>query len=422
MAFQLAQPPRGPGSHPLRVLYVVSLFPCWSETFIVSEIEELLRLGVDVRILSLRAASEPLVQPEAAALAARVLYAPAASASLRHRRQTLQLMSAVARGLARHPHALVKSVVTLSRTAAASRTVEALAPHIIHAHWATYPSTAALLLSRSLGIPFSFTAHAHDIFLENHLVDAKLRAAAFAVTISEFNRQLLERWSRGTATKCQPSCAVLYPLERFPFQPEDREPGLILAVGRLDPIKGFRVLVEACQLLRTAGVRFRCDIVGDGPQREELAAQIVRDGLEEQVRLRGALAGQEVRRLLYRALVFALPSVVTPQGNMDGIPVALMEAMASGVPVVSTTVSGIPELVRDGLSGHLVAPGDSHAVSRTLQLLLEDGPLRMRFATAARRVVEKQFDVSTETGKLHVLLREAAGVRSEFREHAEHDA
>ena len=286
--------------------------------------------------------------------------------------------------------------------------VAALAPHVIHAHWATYPSTAALLLSRSLGIPFSFTAHAHDIYLENHLVDAKLRAAAFAVTISEFNRQLLEaRFGAQNATKVRVvHCGI--PLERFPFQPEDREPGLILAVGRLDPIKGFRVLIDACELLRTAGVRFTCDIVGDGPQRKELAARVERSGLGEHVRLRGALAGQEVRRLLYRASVFALPSMVTPEGNMDGIPVALMEAMASGVPVVSTTVSGIPELVRDGQTGHLVAPGDSDAVSRSLGLLLEGAALPMRLATAARRVIEERFDVSTETGKLHVLLRQAA--------------
>jgi colanic acid/amylovoran biosynthesis glycosyltransferase len=394
-------------SRPLRVLYVVSLFPCWSETFIVREVEALLRQDVDVRILSLRGPSERLVQPEAAALAPRVVYAPAGSVTVAGSPEMIRLMSALVRRLARHPVPLFKSLVAVWRAAAARPAVAALAPRIIHAHWATYPSTAALLLSRALGVSFSFTGHAHDLYLEDHLIRAKLRAAEFAVTVSDFNLKLLvARYGvRDTAKVRIVHCGI--PLEKFPFELDKREPGLVVGVGRLDPIKGFDHLVEACRKLRAEGVALRCEIVGDGPEYGRLARQISQSGLELTVRLRGALKGDDVRRLLGRASVFALPSIVTRDGNMDGIPVALMEAMACGVPVVSTTVSGIPELVGDGQSGRLVPPGDSAALAGALRQLLEQPALRAALATAGREVVEKSFDIKKEAGKLGDLLRSA---------------
>jgi colanic acid/amylovoran biosynthesis glycosyltransferase len=403
-----AEPLRGsPDSRPLTVLYVVSLFPCWSETFIVREVQALVDLGVDVRILSLKPPSEALVQPEAAGLAARVVYARGSRATGAQLLRALPVMTAVTHGLRGHPAALAKSVVALWRAAGASRAAAAIAPRAIHAHWATYPSTAALLLSRLLGVPFSFTAHAHDIFVEDHLVAAKLRASAFAVTVSDFNRRLLERRYGAEARQKLRVIHCGIPLEQFPFQAGDRQPGAVVAVGRLDPIKGFPVLVDACGVLRDAGVTFTCDIVGDGPLRGSLAAQIAGRRLENQVRLRGAMAGGDLRRLLYTASVFALPSIVTPEGNMDGIPVALMEAMASGLPAVSTRVSGIPELVRDGSSGRLVAAGDAAALAGALSELLARPTLRIEFARAARRGVEESFDASRESARLHALFVEA---------------
>jgi glycosyltransferase involved in cell wall biosynthesis len=393
----------------MRVLYVVSLFPCWSETFIVREIRELLSLGVDVRILSLRHPSEALVQSDAAALLERVVYPAGWGATLLavagaiagDPAGEIRQLSRFAARLWRHPAVLAKTLVTWWRATGLRATAAALAPRHVHAHFATYPSTAAMLLSRRLGVPFSFTAHAHDIFLEDHLLADKLREAAFAVAISDFNRRFLRERVKeaGLADVRIVHCGV-FPRE-FPFVVEGRDPRLVLAVGRLDAIKGFATLVEACALLRDRGVAFRCEVVGSGPLQAELEARARELGLGERVRLAGTRKQEEVRALMQSAGIFAMPSVVTPRGDRDGIPVALMEAMASGLPVVSTRVSGIPELVEDGATGLLAEPGDAAGLAACLERLLADPALAAALARRARERVEREFDVGTEARKLH---------------------
>ncbi|HWP21007.1 MAG TPA: glycosyltransferase [Burkholderiaceae bacterium] len=393
----------------MRVVYFVSLFPCWSETFIVRELHELLRMGVDVRIVSLKPAQEKLVQSDARALLDRVSYPvqgwrgmwTALRGALAHPLRTLRELGAIGAQLHRHPEALVKSLVVWWRTLALVPTVGRLRPDHLHAHWATYPSTAAMIVSRRIGVPFSFTAHAHDIFLEHHLLVDKMRTAAFGVTISEFNRRYLaERvgdmaFERMRVVRCGVSP------DELPYRPGGRQPGLILAVGRLDEIKGFRHLVGACERLAAWGVAFECIVIGEGRLRADLEQQIEAAGLRGRVHLPGACGQEEVRRHLYRASVFALPSVVTSSGDRDGIPVALMEAMASGTPVVSTYVSGIPELVEDGVSGLLVQPADAQGLAGALRTLLEDRELALRLARGGRETVERNFDVTKEARKLY---------------------
>jgi colanic acid/amylovoran biosynthesis glycosyltransferase len=396
----------------MRILYIVSLFPCWSETFIVREILGMIRLGVDVRIVSLKHPSEKLVQSDAAGLLERVSYpAPwwrtalaALATLLRHPlREFLDLLR-IFRSLRRHPDAMAKTLVVWWRTLGLLGTVRSLAPAHIHAHWATYPSTAAWLLSTRLGIPFTFTAHAHDIFLEDHLLADKMPAAKATIAISSFNRGYL----RGHVAKADHSrieivhCGVSP--EGFPFIPGGRDKQRILAVGRLDEIKGFPHLIDACARLRDDGVQFRCDIIGSGPLEPDLKAQIRKLGLQDQVHLLGVRKQEEVRAALYQAGVFALPSVVTSRGDRDGIPVALMEAMATGIPVVSTRVSGIPELVEDDVTGLVAAPGDADDLARCLARLLSDGELGARLAVKAREQVEREFDIQKEVRKLHDVI------------------
>lgn len=391
-----------------KVLYFTSLFPCWSETFIVREIDELIRLGVDVRIVSLKRPVEKMVQSDAAALLDRVVYplrgvhavAQALGACLRHPWRELSALAGIVRGLWRHPMALGKTLVVWWRTLALLPTLRGLAPDHLHAHWATYPSTSAMLASRRLGKPYSFTAHAHDIFLEDHLLADKMRTAAFAVTISEFNRRYLADKVSPLALQCMHivHCGVR-PAD-FEFAPGGRQPGLILAVGRLDEIKGFRHLVDACELLARHKVPFQCHVIGEGPLRLALQSRIDAAGLSDRVTLLGALKQEEVMAYLARAGVFALPSVVTARGDRDGIPVALMEAMAVGLPVVSTRVSGIPELVEHGSSGLLAEPGDAKELAQCIERLIADPASARKMAGMARRTVEREFDVAVEAGKL----------------------
>lgn len=396
----------------MRVVYFVSLFPCWSETFIVREILALMRRGVEVRIVSLKPPSETLVQSDAKALLDRVIYPVPTGlnawrvlkACLLHPMRELGSLIELVRHLGARPESLAKSLIVWWRTLGMLDEVRAFAPKHLHAHWATYPSTSAMWMSQRLGLPFSFTSHAHDIFLEDQLIGPKLARARFGVTISDFNRRFLAR-ERGHQAALQMKivhCGVSP--QSFAFQPEGREPRLIMAVGRLDEIKGFIYLVEACGLLRQRGVDFRCEVIGEGPLRGQLEAAIERLGLRDQVVLLGARQQEEVRTLLYRACAFVLPSVVTPTGDRDGIPVALMEAMSAGLPVVSTQVSGIPELVIDGDTGLTAPERDAATLALRIEQLLADPALRQRLAQRARALVEAQFDIDIEAGKLHDAL------------------
>lgn len=393
----------------MRVIYFVSLFPCWSETFIVREINELIKLGVDVRIISLKHASEKLVQSDAKALLDRVVYPKTGAAAmfgallqcLSHPWRSLAELVGLLRGLAARPEALAKTLVVWWRTLGLIGTLRQLQPDHLHAHWATYPSTAAMLASRRVGVPYSFTAHAHDIFLEDHYLAQKMRSAAFGVTISEFNRRYLaDKVSPIALERMRIVHCGVSPRD-FVFAPAARKPGQLLAVGRLDEIKGFRHLVDACELLVQRGVEFQCNVIGDGPLRPELEQRIAQASLAGKVTLLGVRKQEEVRQYLAEASMFVLPSVVTSRGDRDGIPVALMEAMAVGLPVVSTRVSGIPELVEHGVSGLLAEPGDAANLADCIQQLILSPERAQQMALRARQQVEHDFDIAIEARKLH---------------------
>lgn len=399
---------------PERVLYLVSLFPCWSETFIVREIERLLERGVDVRILSLKPPSESLVQTRAQALMPRVIgprspLREAPDVLLEALRQPFALLGVLAvllAGLWRQPLVLAKSAIALWRGLAALPTIRRFDPQWLHAHWATYPSTVAWALSRLAGIPFSFTAHAHDIFVDDQLIAPKLADAALVVTISRYNVKHLARWGGDALGDRLQVVHCGVDLETLPLVLEGRTSHRVLAVGRLDPIKGFDVLLAALGQLRRRGVGFECTLVGEGPERPALEALRRHEGLEAQLVLAGARPQETVREALLEAAVFVMPSVVTPEGNQDGIPVALMEAMASGAAVVATRVSGLPELVEDGRNGLLVPPHDPAALADAIERLLADPALRRRLGEAARETVARHFDARTEADRLLALIAE----------------
>ena len=418
------EPPEAPGriggeTAPRRVLYVVSLFPCWSETFIVREIETLIALGADVRILSLKAPYEKIVHPEAERLLPRVRHPlPAWSAALARARafvaHPIALSSIVARVLTRlasRPADLAKSLAALARGVEHLAWIREFDPDLIHAHWATYPSTVAWALAKALRKPFGFTCHAHDIFVNDHLVKEKIEAADVPVTISRYNVEWLAKHRTPSARGRLHVVHCGVNLATIAFRAGGREPGLILAVGRLDATKGFDVLIDAVGALHRQGRRVRCRIVGEGPLEPSLRAAIARHRLTDLVELTGALPQGAVRESLRAASIFALPSVITESGNRDGIPVALMEAMAAGTPAVSTRVSGIPELIEDGAEGLLVPERDSRALAAALARLLDDPELGAQLAVAARAKIERQFDAALEAHKLLDLFAHARAGR-----------
>ncbi|MGI9492635.1 MAG: glycosyltransferase, partial [Geminicoccaceae bacterium] len=197
-------------------------------------------------------------------------------------------------------------------------------------------------------------------------------------------------------------------IDEFAYQRGERRPNSIVAVGRLDEIKGFNHLICASAELKAKGIDITCDIIGDGEQRSTLERLISDLGLESDVRLLGVMSQDEVRRRIQQAEIFALPSIPDRNGNMDGIPVALMEAMALGTPAISSRVSGIPELIEHRKTGWMCEPGDVFGLALGLETLLADQDLRDRLAAAARRRIEDDFDCRKEAGKLLQLFEAAA--------------
>jgi colanic acid/amylovoran biosynthesis glycosyltransferase len=276
----------------------------------------------------------------------------------------------------------------------------------VHAHFANHPALAGFIIHRLTGIPFSFTAHAHDLYVERRMLAAKVEAAAFVVTISSYNKQLMvETCGEEAGAKIHViHCGV----DPTVFSPGATERGAgpftILCVGALEEKKGHRYLIDACQLLQERGVRFVCHLVGAGPYRRQLETRIAQAGLQDQVHLHGGCPRPEVVRLLSAADVFALASVATRRGKREGIPVVLMEAMASGLPVVASALSGIPELVESGRTGLLVPPRDATALADALHTLHNDARLRQRMGQAGRETVLREFDLSTNAAALATLF------------------
>lgn len=398
-----------------RIVYVVSLFPSLSETFIIREIGALIERGVDVRIISLKKPSKALLQTDAAALLDRARHPQPLQTALPDAARAFWLAPrAVLRTLAliladswRRPDVAVKSLVALFRALQHVPWLQGFDPQLIHAHWATYPSTAAWALGRVLVRPFSFTCHAHDIFIEKQLLARKISEAALAVTISRHNVDWLCTHATPIAEHKLKVVHCGVDMEHAPWQPLHRDARMMLAVGRLDPVKGFETLIDAVALLQERGIDLNCRLVGAGPLDPLLRRRAVERGVVSRIEFTGAQTQERIRNWMSTATLFVLPSQVAADGNRDGIPVALMEAMASGCPVVSTRVSGIPELIEDDHDGVLVEQRDPVALADAIARLLGSVDLRQRLAARARTRIETEFDARKEAGRLHELMTEA---------------
>jgi glycosyltransferase involved in cell wall biosynthesis len=432
------------------IAFLFPAFPVLHQTFVLWEVMTLRRLGVPIALYSLKRPSTRTQQPEGAALAREVRYLPALSAPV---------VRANLRLLARSPRRYLGAFVRLAREWWADRHVKNLwrdksappdpaermltrrerleaffntnpvmyllrswslvlvAAYLgeelrtagiarVHAHWASYPTTVALVIRWIFGIPFSFTAHAYDIYLVPQLLPVKVRSAKFVVTCAQVNATYLEQLAGPAAGD---RIHVNYhgvDLTRFAprRRPATEDVPRIVTCGRLQIYKGHHVLLRACAALAQP---VRCVVIGEGPQRANLEALAHSLGIADRVEFTGPLPQDEVARQYSAATLFVLASiVVTSYGKRDVIPNVLAEAMAMQVPVVATDISGIGELVTDGSSGRLVPPNDVHALVRVLDELLRDEPQRRRLALGGYQKVTNQFDRGTNIRALVHLFKD----------------
>jgi colanic acid/amylovoran biosynthesis glycosyltransferase len=397
-------------THTPRVAYLMSRFPKISETFILYEILALEAMGTEVEIFPLTRERELVQHQEADRLAQRahdvrlISWRVATAQWYWLRRSPAAYLSAwlaALRGNIGSRRFFVRALAVVPMAATFARAMDDKHISHIHAHWATHPALAAYVASRLTGIPYSFTAHAHDIYVERPMLREKIRRSRFVVTISDYNRRFLERlYGRAASDRVVVIHCGTDPKLFVP--PSARPPGpwTIVCVASLQPQKGHRILVEACRRLVATGIDLRCLLIGDGESRPQLAAQIADAGLEKRVLLLGQQPRHRVVELLGSADVVAQPSVVLQSGKMEGIPVALMEAMAMERPVVATAISGVPELVRDGVTGLLIQPEDTDALTDALRRVHDDRMASAALGRAARELVIREFDLRKSAERL----------------------
>jgi len=403
-----------PATRP-RITFLLKRFPRLSETFILNELLALERQGVPLSIYSILSPEEGIVHADVARLRTPVEYFPAGlRGAWRVARAHLRVIAASPRTYAR---TLVDAASRRRLTAIkhfvragwlAARLQETGASHL-HAHFAHGPASVAQFASRLAGVSFSFTAHAKDIYTSPpEILQGKLRAARFVVTCTDYNAQHLAQlagdpWARRIHR-------IYHGIDLDRFRQDGRtathgsRPPACLSIGRLVEKKGFPYLIEAARILKESGRSLVVRIVGGGDQRRALEDEIARAGLTGIVELVGAMPQERLLAEYQRASVFVLPCIVTDNGDRDGIPNVLVEAMRMGRPVVSTAISGIPELVIDGKTGLLVPPRDPDALAEAIASLLDDPARAGELAAQAAHHVAERFDLHRNTERLRELL------------------
>jgi colanic acid/amylovoran biosynthesis glycosyltransferase len=394
----------------VKIGYVVKRYPRYSETFIVNEILAHEAAGMELEIFSVLPPADGHFQDVISRVRAPVTYLPSKGLKVAEFWSVLEEAGEtfpdgwdsleVARG---EDARYVYQAMVLAREA------RLRAISHLHAHFATAATTVARLAAHFAGLPYTFTAHAKDIFHESVRpadLRRKLADATVAVTVSDYNLAHL-RESYGFAAQHVRRIYNGLDLERFPYRSPRERPPRIVGVGRLVEKKGFIDLIEACAILAEEGRKFTCRIVGTGEQEVGLRARVARLGLEDRIELLGPRPQSELVQLVQDAAVLAAPCVVGADGNRDGLPTVLLEAMALGTPCVSTDVTGIPEVIRDGETGLMVSQRDPAALAAAVGRLLEEPDLRARVADRARRLVEAEFDVNRNAAQLRELFQTA---------------
>jgi glycosyltransferase involved in cell wall biosynthesis len=385
--------------------YVFERFPSYVQTFCYREIAELDRQGEAPPIFSIRTPDKEPPQDWDEKIVARVQYLPGEpqlvgeiERTLKRKERNQEIVELVAEWGRRSDFLrLYQAIYVGSR-------LQKLGINHVHAHFAGMAARTAFWINKFFGVPFSFTAHANDIFVPQEFeIDlGKLIGAASAiVAVSDYATNFLKERFSANAAKIH---RVYNGLDLARFKRADfvNTVPTIVSIGRLIDKKGFADLIRACDLLKKRGHDFRCEITGEGPLENNLRTQIA--DLKSQVNLAGPKTQAQIVQQLAEASVFALPCVADPDGARDNLPTVIMEAMAAGLPVVSTTVGGIAEMVVRSETGFLVEPHNPVALADAIEKVIVDPALARRLGQAGYERAQQLFSIERNVRELRELL------------------
>ena len=392
--------------------YLFERFPSFGQTFCYREVAELDRQGVASPIFSIRNPKDEPPQEWDPRIIERVHYVPEEKELLNDVRSASKKRKLTPEIIAALDHwGRRTDFLRLYQAVYVGLRLQELGVRHVHAHFAGMAARTAFWIHRFFPMTFSFTAHANDIFAPRHFeigLDKLVDAARVIVTETDYAAQFLrERFPQ----RADSVHRIYNGLDLAEFERADLSstPPLIIAVGRLIAKKGFAELIRACALLAERGKLFRCEIIGEGPLENELRAQIAQLNLQNRFVLSGAKPQREVRQHLAAASVFVLPSVLDPEGGMDNLPTVIMEAMATGLPVISTNIAGIPEMVVQNETGFLVQPADPIALAKAIEDVIDDRLLAQTLGEAGHQRAQELFSIEKNVRELCALLPTGRG-------------
>lgn len=394
------------------IIYLVSKYPTVTETFIAREIKEIEKLGDSVIICEIRLSNPFLgnqynnIEPIPANIYRMGFNLNELLEDIRYsfvnsRKELFDCMRDLLSGSIKKPTKFINLVYIFLVAIRYNRIIKSLRINFIRAHFLHTEAITAYWLSKLSHVPYSVTAHVVDIYYDPQFIRKVVDNAAFTVAITQQMRNHLENLGSKNIFIIRNGVS----LSEFLINDEIKKdnPPLILAIGSLVECKGFEFLIESCHLLKSNGSDFKCVIIGEGSERQKLKKQIHRLSLVDKVTLLGARNFAEVKSYLKHATILVVPSIPTKNAS-DGLPTVIIEAMALDVPVIASNYAGIPDIVIDGVTGVLVAPGDANSLYVCIKDLLLDQNCQRELAQNGRECVEKKYNIETNVAELRRLI------------------
>ena len=384
----------------MKVAFIVSQFPCYDEAFILREIYALSKRS-EILILSLKNPKDPIIHNEARELLPKTIYSPYFFADFifwvhiqtffRQPIRYIKVLLGLIFGNLKSPEFLLKSLVFFPKAVYFAHLLKKEKVTNIHAYWATYPASVALIASQLTGIPYSFTGHAHDIYLNTSDLRRKMMNAAFITTCTQQNKEYLRKVAPLYSDR---RILVNYhglKLHDFAVNGKLRNKTFqVISVGTLNDYKGFQYLIPALGILKEKGLQLNCTIIGGGPLEANLKKQIKMLHLESYITMTGPLKQNEVLPFYKKADLLIL--MAQPEWHW-GIPNVLIEALAAKTPVITTQFGSVNELIKDRETGLIVPPKDPETLAQNIDMLYQNNELRQQLTEAGHKVVVEKFDL-----------------------------